>query len=257
MVEKINKRGQMVIWVIVALFLVISIAFFLFIDRRVSSPTEVIVREVNPERFIDDCVNAHVDSVVDIILPQGGFVNPVLSKEYKGDDISYLCYNRGNYRPCIQQHPLLLSDMEFEITSYLGLLVDTCFSDLAVELEKRSSEVTLGDMEVNVALGINRVYVDISRELIISKNGESTRFRDFDTEVISPVYNLGRIASEIAAQEARYCHFEYVGYMILYPEVEITKTPLSDSTIIYSITDKASESKMNIAIRGCAIPPGF
>ena len=152
---------------------------------------------------------------------------------------------------------MLLNDMKLEIKNYIEPRVDSCFVELKSELEKRRSEVTLNNMDIEVALGSERVYVDIDREMIISKLGEANRFDNFDAEVQSPSYDLGSIAMEIASQEAQYCYFEYVGYMILYPDFKITKTPMSDSTIIYSILHKKSGKEMNIAIRGCAIPPGL
>ncbi|HLC52957.1 MAG TPA: hypothetical protein VJK03_00280, partial [Candidatus Nanoarchaeia archaeon] len=64
------------------------------------------------------------------------------------------------------------------------------------------------------------------------------------------------VAIEISSQEAKYCYFEYVGYMILHPEFDIQKTALSDSTKIYTIKDIRTEEVMRIATRSCAIPPG-
>ena len=62
---------------------------------------------------------------------------------------------------------------------------------------------------------------------------------------------------EISNQEAKYCYFEYVGYMLLYPKMDIEKFAMSDSTKIYTLKDKKSDKEMNIAIRSCAIPPGI
>lgn len=252
-----NKRGQIAIWVIIALILVVSIILFLLIERKTSSPTEVIVKEVNPKQYIDQCVRNYVKEAVDIMLPHGGFVEPGHSKLYNNINVSYLCYNKGNYLPCINQHPMLMGKIQSEIKSYIEPRVGMCFEDLKRELEKRKSSVSLGEMTIDVSLAPGKVYVYVDREFVVSKNAVSSRFEKFDVEMFNPVYDLSNVAIKIANDEAKYCYFEYVGYMILYPEFKITKFPMSDSSIIYSITDKKSGDEMNIAIRGCAIPPGI
>ncbi len=255
--EKMKKRGQMTIWIIIAVFLAASVILFLFIERKASEPIEVAVEEGNPKQFIKKCVENYADEAVAILLPQGGFIEPEQSIMYKGINVSYLCYNRGNYHPCINQHPMLLSEMQKVIENYVEPRVDSCFNELKTELEKRNFDVSMGEMEMNVALAPKRIYVDIQREMTISQRGESSSYDNFDVEIISPLYDLARIAMEIANQEAEYCYFEFVGYMILYPEFKIKKDSLSESSSIYVIEDKKSGKIMNIAIRGCAIPPGL
>jgi len=97
----------------------------------------------------------------------------------------------------------------------------------------------------------------IGRKITLAKNEQSQTFNEYNIEVMNPLYDLSKVAIEIASQEAKYCYFEYVGYMILYPRFSIEKFAFSDSTKIYTIKDKYTNKEMNIAIRGCAIPPGI
>src|SRR3989344_2411749 len=97
----------------------------------------------------------------------------------------------------------------------------------------------------------------INKKMTLSSKEGTKNIEDFNFEIRHPLYELALVANEIASQEAKYCYFEYVGYMILYPEFDIKKTALSDSTKIYTILHKDSNSEMNIAIRSCAIPPGI
>ena len=91
----------------------------------------------------------------------------------------------------------------------------------------------------------------------MEKNGQTMKYNEFNADIKSPLYNLAKIAIEIASQQAKFCYFEYVGYMILYPRYSIDVFAMSDSTKIYSIEDRESGKKLNIAIRSCAIPPGI
>ncbi len=253
---KINKRGQMAIWVIVAMAIVISIVLFFFLRGDIKPETSERVEE-NPSGFISNCVKENANNAADIILPQGGFANPKHSKHYNGINISYLCYNAGNYNPCINEHPILINEIKDEIKNYIAPRIEQCFEIYKFEMEKRNAIVELGVMNLELKLAPDRIFVDIEREVDIKSKEESFSYDKFDIEIISPLYDLARVAMEIASQEAEYCYFEYVGYMILYPKYRIQRDILSDSTEIYTIIDKNSAKEMNIAIRSCVIPPGL
>lgn len=255
--EIINRKGQVAVWVIIAIFLVASISLFFFIERRVSVPTEVVAGEMNPKQFIDKCVRKYANEAVDIMLPQGGFINPGHSKLYKNTNVGYLCYNSGNYNPCINEHSVLINEIKEEIKNYINPRVEQCFNDYKREIERRNSIVKFSEMSLDVEIVPGRIFVNIERNATISINEQSYSYNTFNIEIINPIYNLARVAMEIASQEAKYCYFEYVGYMILYPEFKISRDVMSDSTEIYAIKDKKSEKELNIAIRSCAIPPVF
>jgi hypothetical protein len=254
--EKMNK-GQVTIWVILALVIVATIILFLFFSRQIRDPTLVSISDQNPEQFISKCVKNNVNEVVDLMLPKGGFVNPEHTRLYEDTEIAYLCYHRGNYNPCINQHPLLLTEMKQEIENYISPRIENCFEDYKIESEKRGVEVSMDDMDMKVILIPRKIFVNIDRDLVLNQFGESSSFSEFDIEVINPIYDIARVAMEIVNQEAQYCNFEYVGYMILYPDFKISKFPMSDSSDIYTIVHKDSEKKMNLAVRSCAIPPGI
>lgn len=251
-----NKRGQMTIWVIIAVVFVAVIVLFFLLRSNINPNVSVAVEE-NPRVFISNCVSNYVNEAVDIILPHGGFANPGHSKFYNDINVSYLCYNKGNYNPCVNQHPLLLNEMKKEIQAYAEPRIEQCFQDYKFEMAKREIIVDLEPMALNVEIVPDKILVDLDRRVTITNRGESYSLNEFNVEVLNPVYDLGRIAMEIASQEAEYCYFEYVGYMILYPKYKIEKIPMSDSTNIYTIQDKKSGKQMNIAVRSCAIPAGF
>ncbi len=244
MAEKMNKKGQMVIWVIIAIAIIGTIILFLFLRGEIKPITGGGIDE-DPSGFISDCARGNANNILEIIFPQGGFVEPEHSKLYKGINVSYLCYNSGNYYPCINEHPLFINEIEEEIKSQIEPEIEQCFQDYKFEMEKRGATLNLGEMNFELRSAPDRIFIDIEREMEISKDGESSSYSDFDVEIISPAYNIARVAMEIASQEAKYCYFEYVGYMILYPDFKISRDSLSDSTEIYTIEDKKSRRKMN------------
>jgi len=252
--NKSSKRGQITIWIIVALAIV-SINLILFAFGKV--PFLSVAEETNPNAFIEKCAEKAVNDAVDLLLPHGGFLDPVNTVEYNYVNISYLCENRNYYLPCINSHPMLITELTNEIHNYSTPIIEQCFSDLKTELEKRQNKVEYGPMKVDIGLAPNKIFVNIDRKVVISRDGTSRTFNNFDIQTVNPIYDLANVAIEIANNEANYCYFEYVGYMILYPRWGIEVFSFSEGTRIYTITDKNSDKKLPVAIRSCIIPAGL
>ena len=254
MIKLKNKKAQIAIWVIIAIAIVAVIGF-LFVFSKKPIGTEADISD--PKGRIEKCARDAVNEAADEILKHGGFIEPKNYKLYQNNKATYLCENTGNYKPCVNQHPLLLNEIKKEIKEYSYPIIEKCFLDIKDELEKRKYVVSFGETGINISLGSDRIYLDIMKDIEISKNDLNSRYKEFNIEVNNPLYDLAKVAIEIAGQESKYCYFEYVGYMILYPRFDIKKFTMSDSTKIYTIKDKYSNKEMNIATRGCAIPAGI
>ena len=250
-----DKKGQIAIFVIIAIVLVASIVIFFAVNR--GTPILDRTEEFNPENFIDKCLSEEVRNTIEIILPQGGFVNPSDYKIYNDINVPYLCKNVNYYDPCITQHPLYMTQVENEISKNIQEPIENCFISLESELESRNYQYGGGEIEIEVELKPGSVKTIVYRDFSFSKGEFSKDFESFGDEIRSPLFNLIFIANEIASQESKNCYFSTEGFMIFYPNFDIKKYVLSDSTKIYTITDKYTSAETNIAIRGCAIPAGI
>jgi hypothetical protein len=257
MAEEMNwgKRGQVTVWVIVAIAIVAIVGFIFFIS---GGPGLLAGPEINPQAYIEKCMKDATAEALDKMLPQGGFVEPgENSKIYNDVKVAYLCYIGSYYYPCINQHPAYISEIKTEILNYVKPKAEQCFSDMKTQLEKNGYSVSFDSpLTMNVELMPGKARVGADRKLSLRKQGEARTFDEFKSEVVNPIYDLANVATRIVNDEARYCSFEYVGYMAVYPSFEIKLYRMSDSTEIYTIKDKDSGKELNIAIRGCASLPG-
>ena len=226
-----DKRGQIAIWVIVAIAIVSAFILLFFLRR---GPTTTTPEETNPQLFLQKCIRDNVDSVLGKMLSQGGFANPENYILFNSTKVAYLCENRGYYYPCVNQHPMLLNEMKKEVGDNIKLKIETCYSIMKLEFEKRQYMVSLESAPavINVELKPGRVDVDIEKKITLTKGDAVTDFDKFKVAVQSHMYELGSLAVEIANQEATYCNFEYVGYMILYPDYNLKRDSRSDGTRI-------------------------
>lgn len=250
------KKGQVTIFVIVGLLIVGAI---IIIFAFSSSPRirDNLGQEFNPESFMDRCIRESAREKINIMLPQGGFLNPEDYRVYSDEKVAYLCKNVNYYEPCVNQYPLYLTSIKEELESGIRENVEECFISLESELEDRNYDIQAEEFVIDATLKPGFVEIAIKRDMQISRDEESRSFEYFTSLINSNLYDLAYTANEIVRQESKYCYFEYVGFMLLYPDFDIRKDALSDSTKIYTIIYKDSQEKMNIAIRGCAIPAGF
>jgi hypothetical protein len=254
MTEK-GKKGQMTLWIVVAI-LFVGLMVFVFIALK-KQPEMLPQKQEDPVSKIDLCTKNAVYEALDKMLPQGGFIEPKNYKVYSRTNISYLCLNEGSFNPCIMQHPAFLSEIKEELYNHINPKVDECFTQMKEMFESENKKLEIGAQKLNISFAKGKIFVITERKTMLAENEKTQTFEVFKSEINSPLYDLAKVAIEIANQEAKYCSFEYVGYMNLYPKFKITKTLAADSTKIYSIKDISSNKQMNIAIRSCTIPAGI
>lgn len=256
MAEKMtNKRGQITIFVIASIAIVGAV-IFLFLFRK---PAVLNVpAEENPGLFLQKCIREETLKAMGIMFPQGGFIEPRNYKIYENNKVEYLCYNEGYYSQCINQHPMYVNEVKAELANYLKPKIEDCFSSLKSELQKRNRGVSIGtDSEIEIKAMSGKIEVVAKKKISITSGGETNNFERFDTIIVSDLYGLASAAVEAANMEGKYCSFEYLGYMLLRPEIDISKFTMSDGTKIYSVESKKTKEKLNIAIRGCVSPAGI
>ena len=161
--SKINTKGQVTIFVILGILLVVTIVL-LFMSFRPGSVTPDVSASKSPQQYIEIGVRESLAESIEPIVRQGGYLNPTNFKLYEDNKISYLCYNANNYQPCINQEPLLIEHIEEEIEENIREDVENYFIGLIQDLENDNYEVVDGPMSLNVELVHNRVLVDMLRK---------------------------------------------------------------------------------------------
>ena len=252
--NKINRKGQAVIFVIVALFIVVAVVFVFVSVRRPSFESRF---GFDPESSISQCVRKSANELVDKMIAQGGFASPSDSVVYNGINVTYVCKNINYYDPCIAQYPAFIKTLASEVKANIQNDVENCLESLENELGARNYEFSRDPTDLAIKLRLGIVEIKIDTNLSIRKESNAQSFKSFKVNVNTPLYDLAGVAQEIIKQETQFCYFSTDGFSLLYNEFDVRRDVLSDSTKIYSIKDKNTGKTMNVAIRGCVIPAGF
>jgi hypothetical protein len=251
---KMNSKGQVTIFIIIALILIVLIAIFFLVRNP---PQMQVYDENNPQAYIEACTKDAVKEAVGILSPQGGDLVPKGSIKYNGIDITYLCYNTVFYKPCINQRPLLVEHLENEITDYITPKVADCFKLLQSNLEKRYDSIETSDMKLTVRLYPKQIAVDIDKKFKMTRGNNIREFDHFKMNMIHPLYDFAEIAMKIVNQETKYCYFDVLGFMILYPSYDVTNSITGDADSIYTIKERATNQQFMFATKSCKLPAGY
>lgn len=249
-----NKRGQLTIFIIIAVVIVLLgvLAYILFPGISTGFVTDIN----DPQSYIQNCMEDHIEETVSQLSLQGGSLNPSNYFPYQENRVEYLCYTSEYYVPCIMQQPFLKQHIEAEIKNDLDEKETECFDLLRDNFESRGYDVSLTKGEKNIELLPKRIAITFNNQLTITKD-ETDRYENFKVTVNSNLYELVGVANSILNWEARYGDSETTTYMNYYHNLKVEKKKQTDGATVYILTDRNTGDKFQFASRSIAWPPGI
>jgi len=246
--NKLEKRAQVSIFIILAIIIVVGvIVYFLWLE-----PGYVQKKAPRLGGF-DGCVQDALEGELERIGKQGGYVNPEFNYLYNGEKVAYLCYTNLYYKPCIMQEPFLRQHVEKNLKMAIAEKVNECYSGSISELESKGYDVQAGVITFDVILEPGQAVVRIEAPTSVSRQ----RFTSFDSKIPTPIYDMLMIGTSILQYETKYGDSDTSSIMMLYPSLIIDKIKRGDGTTVYILTDKDSGTKFQFASRSFALPPGY
>ncbi len=252
-----SKRGQITIFIVVAVIIVALAGIIYLVYPKITHPNVV---STTPTEYIQDCMENEIKEVAEEISMHGGDLEPEFYAEYFEDGkkytVEYLCYTKEYYKQCVMQQPLLKSHIESEIKEAIKNKATKCFNNLEESYKKKGYEVSLTRNDYSVELLPNKIFVVFDYPLTLTKGG-SDKYTKFEVDVKSNLYRLVTIAHKILKWEAQYGDSDISMYMDTNYWLKAEKKKKTDGTKIYILTDKESNERFMFASRSVAWPPGY
>ena len=157
----VNKRGQVTMFIIVAIIVVALAALFYAISPKLGIDLSPSAK--NPEAFIETCLKDDLKEIVEQISLQGGSLDPEFYFTFNNIPIEYLCYTNQAYVECVIQQPLLQSHIERELENSLQDLSDFCFDSLRKNYEEQGYVVDIRQGLINVQLLPKRIISNLKQ----------------------------------------------------------------------------------------------
>ena len=249
-----GKRGQVAIFVIIAIVIVVIIALLVFSFRK--NIGGIFEGTFSPHAYLSDCIEPEVRPAVQLLAEQGSYQNPEGFTTLDGKKIKYLCYTSDYYKTCTVQQPMTKQNFEKELNLMLKGKANQCVKNLISEYEKRGYEVSSGGSNSEVSLIPGKILITFNTPLTVKKTTTQT-FNNFEVEMNSEMYNLLFIAQSIIDYEAKLGDSATELYLQYYPNLKIKKILLSDGTTIYKLSDFNTQEEFSFASRSLAWPAGY
>ncbi len=261
-----NKKGQITIFVIIGILLVVSIILFIiFYNKIIPEPPKTTTED--PEEYMENCINTPVEESIEKIYKYSGYTSPrklSINFTYPLDyykqgtfrDISLLCYSPKDYTPCIMIEPNLIRHLEKEIYEYIENDVKRCYKEYEKELKSKQYDTDFSkSSEVNFSVELmeGKVKIPFEGKIYFNKNEVSKKS---DRKVFvynSKVYDIFILAQEILRQEAKYYNSDYGEIMMMNNWAKITKYQTGDDFKIYTIKDTNTEKETKFAIKNAVL----
>lgn len=217
-----NKRGQVTIFIIIAIVLVAVVAVFFLLKNDVLNFSRVPESLQPAYRYYLSCIEQEALSAVNIMNSQGGYLEipelemgsaymPFSSQlNFLGIKVPYWEYVSGNN--IVKQQVPSKSLMEKQLGEFIDSRISRCdFSDYFSE----GFDIEMGASSTEVAINSNNVKISVSQDLIISKGDEKAQIKNHPVEVASNFGGFYESAKKVYDYEQETLFLEEYGLDVL------------------------------------------
>jgi hypothetical protein len=231
-----KKRGQVTLFIILAMVIVIILAVTIYVVTRTSSSLGSLEQDQTfvegqlggVRAHVSRCVNNQISLTVTELLKNGGKSTlESNSKPYFGTFVNYLLYEGQNKMN-------LRTEIERKISQAVyDKINDDCslnaFKDINPKPEKRR-------LEVQTTLLDDSIKVTAKYPITFRKGKYQTTIEEFKVSSASSFGRLYRLADTIVNQEASGETFNVNQYLLSFPEVKIKRDSQSVQENVYTLT---------------------
>lgn len=170
-----QKKGQVTIFIIVAVVLVVGVIGFFILRGGISVENQLPPEAENVKVFVDDCLKTSTEEIIYYIGQGGGyFLSPEIVTE---SGFTYYYYDNKNYMPTKEF-------IEEEIALFSALNTLVCLNNFS---DFKDIRIDKGELDSEAKISDNKVVVEVTYPLRITKGESSTEIKDFDTVVEVPL----------------------------------------------------------------------
>jgi hypothetical protein len=242
-----SKRGQVTIFIIIAIVIVAGILIYSFSIKPHSAGKNT------PRLGFENCVSKALEDKVEELAETGGYRGEFASFRYLNTEVPYFCYTGKDLELCTIQNPAPKKLFEEQLRREVIPDVESCYDSSILSLKLQGYNVEKGD--VDVTLDINSKSIDINLKAPTTVEGST--FEEFSYSFSSNIYETLILATEILNTEITVGEVDILDYIYIYPNLIVRRLVQDEGSVVYIIEDKNSETKFQFAVRNLYFPPGY
>jgi len=240
----VHKKGQVTIFIIIAIFLLAAVAAFL-IFRNGLPITAQIPAEFQPayNTFLS-CIEDNAQTGINILESQGGYITlpdfesgssfmPFSSQlDFMGNPIPYWYYVSGN-NVAKEQVPTQ-AGMENQIARFIDERIRNCdFSSYT----NTDFQIHTGEPTAKVSISKNKVSISLKMDLSMNKGNESAFVRNHKADINSELGNLYASAKTVYDYEQKSLFLENYTIDVLRNYAPVDGVEISCSPLTWDAND--------------------
>lgn len=247
-----NKRGQVSVFAIAGVIIIILIALFFFLRNEYGffiSPTVFLSDKAKPiEDNLKFCVDKSVKDSLRDFLKQGGDFFPGQYNFYQSKFVKYYCTNIPNTDKCLNVMPGF-GDIVKSFNDRLQLDVNNCVDKDLVK-GGLGYDVNAGVLTTETVVSGNNLLVKVNYDVKIKKNEFSQSVSGITRNYDVPLEDLYKVAVDIVNAEANAGFFEQLLYMLNERGQFIINIDKPYPDKIYKINKKDNDYELWFAVEG-------
>jgi len=246
-----SKKGQLAIFVIIAIVLIAGIVGYVLLKDRVF--VKSVPQDLKPAYdYYINCLEANVIDGASILGSQGGYIElpefeagseyaPFSNQlEFFGAGIPYWYYVSGNN--IISEQVPSEKQMQEGLADYLEEEIADCNFD---DFIRQGYEIELGDANAKTEIKVNEIEVNMKQSLVLRKEDQSIVINNHNLKVNSQIGSFYDLARGIYDYEKQEMFLEDYAVDVLYNYAPVVGTEVSCSPLTwnpYEVVDELQSS---------------
>ncbi|MEI7718641.1 MAG: hypothetical protein WCI72_02145 [archaeon] len=198
---RLNSRGQVTIFIIIGLLIVIGIILIFIFQNELGISTRL---SLNPTKVIETCAKENIEPIIESIISTGGvYYNGSNNNQFlitNSSKLAVLCKASVFGTSCTNTHPLISEEIRYDIKKALTSKLNSCFTKLKNSYP--NAEIAGGNLEWDISIDQDQINVKLRKQVSISSGEESNSFDNFDFTLNSKMYTFVELANVIVNTES-------------------------------------------------------
>jgi len=224
-VFKIKKRGQITIFIIVGLVILITFILVYYLTSLTSKRTKAdfsakIEKEKNElKAHVESCIRDVSLPLIEGISKHGGTFLPNTSIFWEGYELNSFCKYKTNFG--YLNNLVLRQDIENELSFFIKKGIKSCVNlDI---FRERGFNVSEGEIKVETTIGLEDIAIKLNFPITLTKQGHKISLNEFSDKVFLPLGRLYAIAVDITNDEISNGFFDKEEFMLEHGNVTIVE----------------------------------
>jgi len=248
-----QKRGQVTVFVMIGLVVIIVIALFFFARNNMGlgiNPQQFVESRLDPIRDnIKECVDKIVPEAVTSLGKQGGDFSPATYRRYQGQTVKYYCLNIPSEKNCLNIMPTL-TGIKRNLQEYLQFQINNCV-DRSLLKSKYGYKVTTANPQTAIEFVGQSIEITIDYPITITKGGATVRLNELKRVYNDvPIEDLYATAVDITNALATNGFFDQVIYMLQHKDAILINVDKPYPDRIYKLQKRDSTYEWWFAVQG-------